>query len=62
MAFVTFEDVIEAYMAKMYLDTMKLIRDSATLSVKFVLKEPVPQTHKPLHFVPSPPKEEVKQP
>jgi hypothetical protein len=35
VAYVYFEDVIDAFLAKMRLDMMKLARDNATLHVKF---------------------------
>ena len=36
--YVVFLDVIDAFIAKMRLDKMKLVRDNATLHVKFFIK------------------------
>jgi hypothetical protein len=33
---VTFEDVINAFFARLYLDNLKLVRDRAKLKVKFL--------------------------
>jgi len=47
VAYVVFDDVIDAFLARQQLDKMKLLRDEATLHVRFFNppKQPQQQTH-----------------
>jgi len=45
VAFVYFDDVVDAFLAKMRLNMMKLVRDNATLQVKFSTKDDTISVH-----------------